>query len=218
MKYIWLPICSLLIGAITGSILTFSVPVFAAKYLAVAILAALDSVLGGVRSIMEDSFDGYIMLTGFFTNALLAAGLAFLGDKIGVDMYLAATVCFGLRLFSNLGYIRRFLINKLYDHREAQKNRPNKKRNQTTPSSTIDPELNVINQIIEGNTAEANKPTEDTMAAETQANLATPAKNRTRSLSRGTEVYIQELLDDDVKEYTKMKQRKQRKTIDSNHV
>ena len=191
MRLIWLPFASLMIGAVIGSVFTFTIPVVYAKYLSIAILAAVDSVFGGIRGIVEDTFDGYIMLTGFFTNALLAAGLAFLGDKIGVDMYLAATVCFGLRLFSNLGYIRRFFINKLYDYMEQKKNK-------TIPNNT---EQNMIHSIIDDVTGSISPlPTETNTSQQ-----STPQRHHRQH----TDEYIQEFMDADIKEYTKMKDRKQ---------
>ena len=75
-----------------------------------ALLAALDSVFGGLKSIIEDKFDGAVLLTGFFTNALLAALLAFLGDRLGVDLYMAAVFVFGVRIFQNLATIRREML------------------------------------------------------------------------------------------------------------
>ena len=121
LKLIWMPLVCLVLGALVGSILTFTVPLFYAKYLSIAVLAALDSLLGGVRAILEHSFDGTIMLSGFFTNALLAAALAFLGDQIGVDLYLAAVFAFGLRLFNNLGYIRRYIVNGIRVKNQARR-------------------------------------------------------------------------------------------------
>ncbi len=73
-------------------------------------LAALDSVFGGMKSIIEDKFDGTVLLTGFCTNTLLAALLAYLGDRLGVDLYLAAVFAFGVRLFQNLAIIRREIL------------------------------------------------------------------------------------------------------------
>jgi len=61
---------------------------------------------------MEDGFDNTIFITGFVTNALLAAGLAYLGDRLGVELYLAAVIVFGVRLFQNLAIIRRYLLKK----------------------------------------------------------------------------------------------------------
>ncbi len=108
----WLPLLGLILGLAIGYVSPFSVPIEYAKYLSVGILAALDSVLGGIRSAQEDHFDSTVFLTGFFSNMLLAAFLAYVGDRIGVDLYLAAVVAFGVRLFQNLGSIRRHLIKK----------------------------------------------------------------------------------------------------------
>lgn len=119
-----LPLGSLAVGAIFGSILTVNASLGIAKYLSIAILAALDSVLGGARALLEDSFDSLIMLSGFFVNALLAMLLAFLGDQIGIDMFMAASICFALRIFSNLAFIRRDIISNYrlkYAQRNAQK-------------------------------------------------------------------------------------------------
>lgn len=115
-----LPLGSLILGALIGSILTVNASLGIAKYLSIAILAALDSVLGGARSLLEDTYDGLIMLSGFVTNALLAMALAFLGTQIGIDMFMAATICFALRIFSNLAFIRRDIIE---NYRARNKNR-----------------------------------------------------------------------------------------------
>ena len=112
MFVMWLPILGLLFGAIIGSAISFQIPVIYAKYMSVAVLASLDSVFGGFRAVFEDTFDGTILLTGFFTNTLLAALLAYLGDRLGVDLYLAAVFAFGVRLFQNLAAIRHHILNK----------------------------------------------------------------------------------------------------------
>lgn len=110
---IWLiPVFGLLIGVMLGSIISFQIPLIMAKYLSIAVLAALDSVLGGVRCIYEDNFNGIVLLTGFVSNALLAALLAFLGDQLNVDLYMAAVFVFGIRIFQNLSSIRHYLLSR----------------------------------------------------------------------------------------------------------
>ncbi len=116
-----MPVISLLAGAIIGSILTVNASLGIAKYLSIAILAAMDSVLGGARSLLENTYDGLIMLSGFITNALLAMALAFLGNQIGIDMFMAATICFALRIFSNLAFIRRDIITQYREKKARQK-------------------------------------------------------------------------------------------------
>lgn len=108
----WLPVIGLLIGILLGVVFSISIPADYARYTAIAILAALDSVMGAVRSELENSYDNEIFVTGLASNMLLAGLLTFLGDRLGVDLYLAAIVAFGVRLFNNLAVIRRYLLSR----------------------------------------------------------------------------------------------------------
>ncbi|HHP51557.1 MAG TPA: DUF1290 domain-containing protein [Moorella mulderi] len=108
----WISIVGLLLGILLGLLLPVNIPVVYSKYMSVAVLAALDSVFGGIRASMEDSFDNVIFLSGFFSNTLLAAFLAYIGDQLGVELYLAAVLVFGSRLFQNLALIRRYLLRR----------------------------------------------------------------------------------------------------------
>lgn len=111
---IWLiPLLGLLAGIMFGSMITWSIPLAMANYLSIAVLAALDSVVGGIRCILEETFNGLILLTGFLTNAIFAAFLAYLGDKLGVDLYMAAVFVFGVRIFQNVAAIRHHVLSKV---------------------------------------------------------------------------------------------------------
>jgi len=93
-----------------------------ARYTAIAVLAGLDTVLGGLRARLTNDFDDVIFVTGFFANALLAGGLVLLGEKLGLEtgfgdervsaMMIAAVVVFGSRIFNNLAALRRLLIER----------------------------------------------------------------------------------------------------------
>ena len=48
-------------------------------------------------------------------NAILAILLTILGQKLNVDIYLAAIVVFVWRMFMNLGTIRRYYVEKWSD-------------------------------------------------------------------------------------------------------
>ncbi len=120
----WLPVMGLIVGLLLGSLFAFSVPIAYASYLAIAVLAGLDSLLGGWRAVLEDKFDGTILLSGFFVNALIAALLAYFGDLVGLDLYLAAVVAFGIRIFSNIGAIRHAAIMQ---HRERHRQKQEKR-------------------------------------------------------------------------------------------
>lgn len=106
----WLPLIGLLIGLIIGSVFSITIPAEYTRYTAVAILAALDSVLGALRADMEKKYDNWIFVSGFSVNALLAVLLTLLGDRLGVELYYAAIVAFGVRMFTNLAIIRRGLL------------------------------------------------------------------------------------------------------------
>ncbi|RDV82910.1 small basic family protein [Ammonifex thiophilus] len=107
-----LVILGLVVGIALGLNLPLVIPQAYGKYLGVAVLAALDSVFGGMRASLEGRFDNAIFLSGFFVNACLAAGLVFLGDRLGVELYTAAIVAFGVRLFQNLAIIRRHFLGR----------------------------------------------------------------------------------------------------------
>lgn len=107
-----LPIVGVLIGIAIGFLSPLSMPVEYGKFLAVALLASLDSVFGGLRSALEEKFDNAVFISGFFVNALLAVVLVFIGDRLGIDLYYVASLAFGLRIFQNLAIIRRFFLKK----------------------------------------------------------------------------------------------------------
>ncbi len=108
-----LPILGMIIGLIIGVFfIPVNIPQQYSIYMAVAILAALDSVFGGIASTLQGKFDMKIFISGFFGNALLAAGLAYIGDQLGLQLYLAAIFAFGNRIFLNFALIRRYILNK----------------------------------------------------------------------------------------------------------
>jgi small basic protein len=109
----WLPLIGLLIGLIVGSIFAITIPIEYTRYTAIAILAALDSVLGALRADMEGQYDNLVFVSGFVVNAFLAVLLTLLGDRLGVELYYAAIVAFGVRMFNNLAIIRRLLLSRL---------------------------------------------------------------------------------------------------------
>ena len=106
----WIPLAGLLLGVLLGLVLQVSVSFELARYSAVAILAALDSVLGAVRAELDGTFNDRIFLSGFIVNALVAVLLTFLGDQLGLDLYLVALIAFGLRIFKNVALIRRHFL------------------------------------------------------------------------------------------------------------
>ena len=105
-----LPLAGLLVGVLLGLVLNVNVGLELSRYSAVAILAALDSVLVAVRAELDGVYDNRIFISGFVTNAVVAVAFTFIGDRLGLDLYLVALITFGLRIFNNVALIRRHYI------------------------------------------------------------------------------------------------------------
>ena len=106
---------AIIIGCLIGILFGINAPIISytySSYLAIAIVAALDSVLGGIASVVQEKFDLGIFISGFFGNAILSILLTFLGEKLNVDIYLAAIILFVGRMFTNLSIIRRYFLEK----------------------------------------------------------------------------------------------------------
>lgn len=117
----WLPLLGLLIGISLGLLSDLQIPSVYSNYLSIAVLAALDTLFGGIRAHLQQVYDDKIFISGFFFNIILAASLAFLGVHLGVDLYLAAVFAFGVRLFQNIAIIRRILLTKWSERAEEKK-------------------------------------------------------------------------------------------------
>ena len=107
---------AIILGCVIGAVVGNFAPIISytySGYLAIAIVAALDSVFGGVVSSLNKKFDMGVFLSGFFGNAILAMLLSYLGQRLNVDIYLAAIFVFVSRMFNHLGTIRRFYLEKL---------------------------------------------------------------------------------------------------------
>jgi small basic protein len=105
-----LPLLGLLVGVLAGLVLNVNVGFEFSRYTAVAILAAMDSVLGAVRAELDGVYDNRIFISGFVTNTIVAVILTFIGDRLSLDLYLVALITFGLRIFNNVALIQRHFI------------------------------------------------------------------------------------------------------------
>ena len=119
-------VIAIIIGCMVGAVLGINAPIIPytfSGYLAVAIIAALDSVFGAFVGVIKKNFDMKIFVSGFFGNAILAIILTYLGERLNVDIYLAAIVVFVGRMFTNLSIIRTELIAKWSDKKIVDKAR-----------------------------------------------------------------------------------------------
>ena len=126
-------VIAIILGCIIGALIGINAPMIPYTYstfLAIAVVAALDSVFGGITSVLKGNIDLKVFLSGFFGNAILSILLTWLGVKLNVDIYLAAIVVFVGRMFTNLAIIRRYYIDKWskkIEEKEETKNENEKK-------------------------------------------------------------------------------------------
>ena len=119
---------AIIIGCVLGALVGVNAPIISytySSYLAIAIIAALDSVFGGITGVLKGNFDFKTFISGFFCNAILSILLTYLGNKLNVDIYLAAIFVFVERMFINLTIIRKYYIDKwtdkIVEYRKAKK-------------------------------------------------------------------------------------------------
>jgi small basic protein len=106
-------VLGLVVGIVLGLVLRPAVPVSLDPYLPIAVVAALDAVFGGLRAYLDGIFDDKVFVISFVSNVLIASGIVFLGDKLGVGGQLSTgvIVVLGIRIFSNVAAIRRHLFH-----------------------------------------------------------------------------------------------------------
>lgn len=102
-----LALIGLLVGAVIAVVVQPTVSQELARYVVMAVVAAIDSSLGGVRAFLERTFNDRIFVIAFVSNAGLAIALVWVGDQLGADLVTAIVVVFGVRIFQNLAAIRR---------------------------------------------------------------------------------------------------------------
>lgn len=116
---ILIPFVALLIGIMIPVVLGLQpVTGVSGMYFAVACLAGLDTIFGGLRSGLEGKFHTDVFVTGFVFNILVAFFLTWLGDQIGLNLYLAAVLIMGGRIYTNISLLRRIILTKIKDARE----------------------------------------------------------------------------------------------------
>ncbi|WP_344005354.1 small basic family protein [Nocardioides lentus] len=106
-------VLGLLGGVLLGLVLQPDVPVGLEPYLPIAVVAALDAAFGGLRAFLDGIFDDKVFVVSFVSNVVIAAGIVYIGDRLGVGGQLSTgvIVVLGIRIFSNVAAIRRHLFH-----------------------------------------------------------------------------------------------------------
>ncbi len=117
------PLIGLIVGLIIGLLLNLDIPNAYSSYVAVGILAVLDSVIGALTANLQNRFNIRLFITGFIGNSAIAVALAALGDQLNLQLSLAAVFAFGNRIFLNFSVIRRLMLER-WDNRHKSNQPP----------------------------------------------------------------------------------------------
>ncbi|MDH3959465.1 MAG: small basic family protein [Actinomycetota bacterium] len=102
----------LVIGIVAGLVLEPAVPLWLEPYLPIAVIAALDAVVGATRALLDGVFRDRVFIISFLSNVLVAAVIVWIGDLLGVgtQMSTGVVVVLTMRIFSNAAAIRRHIL------------------------------------------------------------------------------------------------------------
>ena len=108
-----IPVLGLVIGVVAGLFLQPTVPSELQPYLPIAIVAALDAVVGALRALGEHRFNDRVFVVSFISNGVIASLMVFVGDQLGVGSQLSTgvVVVLGIRIFANAAAIRRRIFH-----------------------------------------------------------------------------------------------------------
>ena len=104
-------VLGLIIGVVIGVFVKPDIPIIVQPYLPIMVVAALDALLGAARAYFERSFSDRVFVISFLANVVTATLLVFLGNQlVGSQLQTAVIVVLGIRIFSNVSAIRRFIF------------------------------------------------------------------------------------------------------------
>lgn len=108
-----IPLIGLVVGVVVGLWFEPTVPGGLQPYLPIAIVAALDAVIGALRALGERRFNDRVFVVSFVSNVVIAAFMVYLGDQLGVGSQLSTgvVVVLGIRIFANAAAIRRRIFH-----------------------------------------------------------------------------------------------------------
>lgn len=115
-----------ILGVLLGLLIPYNLSSATLPYVAVAIVAALDSVFGALLANLNKKFNFNVFMMGLVSNAILAVLLTYMGNLLGISLYFAAIIVFGVRMFNNMASIRRITFDIYFEKRAREKERLNR--------------------------------------------------------------------------------------------
>lgn len=111
------------LGILLGLLIPYNLSLATLPYVAVAIIAALDSVFGALLANFNKKFNLNVFMIGLISNAILAVLLTYMGNILGINLSFAVIIVFGVRIFNNMASIRRITFDIYFERRAREKER-----------------------------------------------------------------------------------------------
>ncbi len=121
-------VIAVLVGVLMGLLIPYNLTPSMLSYLAVALIAALDSVLGGLLANLHKRFNINVFLIGLISNAILGIFLTFIGNILGISLSFAVIIVFGVRMFNNMATIRRLTFDIYFEKKAREREREKRLR------------------------------------------------------------------------------------------
>lgn len=121
-------VVAVLLGVLLGIVMPYNLTPSMLSYLAVALIAALDSVLGGFLAYLNKRFNINVFMIGLVSNAILGIFLTFIGNILGISLSFAVIIVFGVRMFNNMATIRRLTFDKYFEKKARERERERRLR------------------------------------------------------------------------------------------
>ena len=131
-------VVAVLVGILLGLFVPYNLNSATLPYVAVAILAALDSVFGGLLANLHKRFNINVFMIGLVSNAILAVFLTFIGNLLGISLSFAVIIVFGVRMFNNMASIRRLTLDIYFERRAKERERERRLKHEAANVSEED--------------------------------------------------------------------------------
>ncbi len=155
-------IIAVLVGILLGILIPYNLNSSMLSYVAVALIAALDSVFGGLLANLNKRFNINVFMIGLVSNAILGIFLTFIGNILGISLSFAVIIVFGVRMFNNMASIRRLTFDRYFEKKARERERESRLKLEAVRDATEFEESN------EESFAEKNSEEGENLEADTE--------------------------------------------------
>ena len=111
-KVLFLCLIAALVGGTIGHFIPVIISPEYSKLFSVVILAGLETVFRGFRTMVKGEFYSKQFMLTFLANLFIVVVFVFVGDRLGLDLYYVILLALGFRLLQDLDIIKAYFFKK----------------------------------------------------------------------------------------------------------